>query len=117
MDMDPIVFPSIANPVYPLTEEWEDVSLTSGFEDGSTISRPRFTRSRGKWTLTWNALAEPEYQQLISFWKDTAQGKSQVFQWTHPVSGTVYTVRFDDKQPFKNIAPGWWAGEVSLREA
>ncbi|TCL76816.1 hypothetical protein EDC14_100198 [Hydrogenispora ethanolica] len=115
--MSEIVFPAIAAPVYPLTEEWEDVGIASSFEDGSEISRPRFTRSRGKWTLSWTALREADYQQLMTFWRDTARGKSMVFDWTHPVTGITYTVRFAEKQPFKNIAPGLWSGEVTLREA
>ncbi len=112
-----IRFPDIAKPVYPLTEEWEDVGLISEFEDGSQISRPRFTRSRGKWVLTWNALPDADYQKLIQFWRDTAKGKSMAFDWTHPVTGgEPYKVRFAEKQSFKNVAPGLWSGEVTLCE-
>ncbi len=112
-----ISFPNIAKPVYPLTEEWEDVGMTSDFEDGSQISRPRFTRSRGKWVLSWNALSDADYQALINFWRNTVKGQSLAFQWTHPVTGGApYTVRFVEKQAFKNIAPGLWSGEVTLRE-
>ncbi len=109
-------FPDIAAPVYPLHEDWEDVGISAGFEDGTEQSRPRFTRSRGSWTLRWNALKNADYEELIRFWKEDAQGKSVSFTWIHPVTGVARMVRFVQKQPFQQVAPGVWSGEMTLRE-
>jgi hypothetical protein len=111
-----IEFPDIARPVFPLSEEWEDIGISNGFEDGTEQSRARFTRSRGKWVLTWTALSDPDYQKLMNFWRFTVKGKSAAFNWTNPVGGRTHTVRFLEKQPFKYVAPGFWSGEVTIRE-
>ena len=109
-------FPQIAPPVYPLNEDWEDVGISNGFEDGTEQSRARFTRSRGTWVLHWTALKDSDYQTLMNFWRKDVKGKSQLFNWTHPITGIIYTVRFVEKKPFELVAPGIWSGEITMRE-
>ena len=109
-------FPSIAPPVFPLDEDWEDVGISAGFEDGTEQSRAKFTRSRGIWVLRWTALKEADYQELMSFWVKEAKGKGETFQWNHPVSGVLYKVRFVEKKAFQQVAPGIWSGEITIRE-
>ncbi len=107
-------FPNIAPPSFPLEEDWEDVGISAGFEDGIEQSRARFTRSRGKWTLNWTAMTEEDYQALMLFWRETVKGKSASFNWTHPMTGETYEVRFIAKSSFKQIAPRIWSGDCSI---
>ena len=112
----PLFFPSIAPSVFPLIEDWEDIGISAGFEDGTEQSRPRFTRSRGTWTLHWTALPDADYQTLIKFWRDEAKGCSNSFVWTHPISKKDMVVRFVEKKEFQKNAPSFWSGEITLKE-
>lgn len=94
-----INFPSIQTPSYPFASKFEDISLQSKMEDGSVVSRAKFTRVRETFTLRWNAMPDADYSLLRSFIKDTIKGGSLKFVWTYPVitddpySGTAFTVR------------------------
>lgn len=111
-----LFFPKIAPPVFPLIEDWEDVGISAGFEDGTEQSRPRFTRSRGTWTLRWTALNDDDYQRLINFWRYEAKGRSNSFIWTNPITGEDFVVRFVEKKEFQKISPRFWSGEITIRE-
>jgi hypothetical protein len=112
-------FPEIAKPVYPLDEDYEDIGLSAGFEDGAEQSRARFTRSRRTWTLRWTALSDADYQRLMDFWANQVKGNSMQFAWRHPLSAAdaaSYQVRFVEKKNFQLLAGNVWSGEVTLRE-
>lgn len=93
-------FPTIQKPSYPFNSKLEDISLQSQMEDGTVVSRARFTRSRETFTLTWTALPDADYATLRTFYKSTVKGGSEAFQWTYPTitgdsySGQTFTVRF-----------------------
>lgn len=110
-----LVFPNVANPVYPLNEGRENPAISSQMENGIVVSRPRFTRIRKKWVLKWTALKTNEYQVLTDFW-DKVCGGSLEFQWTHPVTGVVYTVRFAGDINFHLASHDLWEGEITLQE-
>lgn len=113
--MSLLVFPSIANPVYPLNEGRENPAISSQMENGIVISRPRFTRIRKKWILKWTALKNDEYQVLMNFW-DQMCGGSQEFQWSNPITNVNYTVRFTGELNFQLASYDMWEGEITLQE-
>jgi hypothetical protein len=119
MDDQVLQFPDMAQPVYPLDENYEDVGLAAGFEDGSEQSRAKFTRSRRTWVLRWTALPDADYQVLMDFWCNRAKGKSEKFEWRHPLRASdaqPCLVRFVEKKNFQLLAGNVWSGEVTLRE-
>ena len=74
-------FPDIMKPDYDLSEEIILPQVRTEFEAGYVHSRPRVTRARRRWSLTWKALPELDYQLLATFFTDN-QGST--FAWTHP---------------------------------
>lgn len=71
--------------------------VINDMEAGYGISRPQATRSRWVFILGWEFLPNSEYLALHDFF-DQYQGHT--FQLTHPIRGTVHTVRFtEDKLP------------------
>ena len=111
-----LVFPNIAPPHY-ITEDWEDVGIMSPMEDGSVISRARFTRSRGTWTIGWNCLSQADYAILMNFYRNQCKGVSEKFEWIHPITKQVYVVRMIGKEPFERLGVVGWTGEITLMEA
>ena len=116
-------FPSITLPSYPFSTKIENVALQSKMEDGTIVSRARFTRARETFTLRWNALPEADYILLLNFYKNTVKGGSLAFIWTHPPvpgsppSGVPYTVRFIDGDiEFSVPQPGIRSGQLVLQE-
>lgn len=64
---DTLTWPSITAPAYGTTEDVEDTSLRSTFEDGTTQARRKFTKSRKTWVLKWDSLPYKEYNTLMDF--------------------------------------------------
>jgi hypothetical protein len=117
------VFPVISPPAYPLGNKWENPALTSAMEDGTVVSRPRFTRIRETFTLRWTALPAAEFVLLRSFWKTVVFGSGQEFIWNYPVvdgdeySGQAFTVRFiAGDVNFELAGNGLYSGELTLQE-
>ena len=91
-----IYFPmSIKPPAFPFNEQYEDTSVVSKFEDGSQQSRTYFTRSRRRWTLTWNNIPRKDYLLLMHFVKNIAKFSANAFYW-------VVTDSIDYKYKFLN---------------
>lgn len=89
-----IEFPTnITNPSYPLGVEYENTSIMSNFENGYVQSRRKFTRSRRKFSLTWNKIKNEEYQIISDFIVNVAQFSANAFYWKNPVDNVVYFVR------------------------
>ena len=110
-------FPAITAPSYPLTEEWDDISLASEFEDGSQQTRLYRTKSRGKWTLTWNLLPQSEYDTLMSFIKTQAKFRAVAFNWTHPFTDVTYEVRLAEApSDWQTPVLNYWKGSITLQE-
>lgn len=118
-----INFPNIKAPAYPFGAKIEDVSLQSKMEDGTVVSRARFTRARETFILNWSALPDADYSLLRTFFKTTVKGGSESFNWTHPTvsgdpySGQTFTARFVAGDiNFSNTAPGIWSGQITIQE-
>ena len=108
-------WPNIKMPVMPFSEELEDVSLVSPTENGMVISRPKFTRQRNTFNLQWTALPTTDYSILKKFYIDMLGGSSS-FMWSHPITGTIYEVRFSGAFNFQYDSVGLWSGSVILIE-
>jgi hypothetical protein len=123
--MATLQFPDITPPLTP-EDQPENVGMASDAENGTVISRAKFTRSRLTFYLNWgekNPLTTAERELLRDFYQNQAKGSSEKFEWTcnapfSPHFGKTYIVRFGGDSPrFRIIAPGYWATEITLKEA
>jgi len=107
-------FPTLSHPAeYPLKETRVDQSLKSDMEKGYVITRPRFTRVRKRFHVTYNVLTQADKNTLDTF-VDTVKGDADIFTWTHPQSGTVYNVRFAKPPELELFALDLWRTEFDL---
>lgn len=114
---DTITFPStIMNPSYGTTIDAEDSSIVSKMEDGSVVGRRKFTKSRNTWKLQWDALPKEQYNTLFDFLKNTVYFAALPFQWTNPLDGVTYTVRYSAKEEFTTKAVNVLSGSISITE-
>lgn len=103
------------DPSYPLQETPIKSQIKSTFENGKVQSRVKFTSLRYKWRVTWQFLPEAQYQSLVEYF-DENQGET--FSWTHPITTTVYTVRFsDDSLPSQATITGHRTISLNLEQA
>ena len=111
-----ITFPNIMPPSYPLKEKYEDNTIRSTMEDGSVITRRKFTRSRATFTLQYDALPIVQYTALIDFFRNTTFMGAKPFEWTHPETKKKYTVRLKELGDFELSVIGIYKGSVTLEE-
>jgi phage-related protein len=88
------VFPDIT-PDYVLERVQETETDSSAAESGRErhTAGPSFVRPRNRFGLTFARRSDEEAMELLNFFKKM-QGANLPFQWTHPISGTVYAMRF-----------------------
>jgi len=86
-------WPSISPPDYGMTEEIYKPQVRTETDSNYILTRPRATRSRGRWKLSWDTMTEADYQTLKTFFIAN-QGSS--FTWTHPITGSSYTCVFQE---------------------
>lgn len=91
-----MAFPTLSRPPsYPLDPdgEIEDAVLRSPPAAGYVQQRPKFTRSRQSFGLNYPNLPDADVA-LLKTWERTTLGNGAgTDTWTHPLSGTTYTVR------------------------
>lgn len=123
--MATLIFPDITPPLTP-EDQPENIGMTSDVENGSVISRAKFTRSRLTFYLSWgerNPMTTDEREIFRDFYQNKARGSSEKFEWTcnapfSPYFGQTFIVRFNGDPPrFRLVAPGYWATECTLKEA
>lgn len=76
--------------------------IKTPFESGKAQSRPKHTSMRWKFTIGWQALTQTQYATLYGFYDDYI---GATFNWTHPVTSTVYTVRFGHTDALPKAKP------------
>ena len=86
-------WPSIQKAEFGSDEEVYKPQIRALFEANYVQSRPACTRAIRRWTLKWNYMSEADFATLSTFF-NANQGGS--FNWTHPITGTVYVCRFSD---------------------
>ncbi|MCI7200437.1 hypothetical protein [Megasphaera elsdenii] len=115
--MAEITWPDIALPDYGTTQDVEDTSIQSTFEDGTVQGRRKFTKSRKTWVLKWDAMPLDDYNRLIDFLQNTVHFAASTFLWTSPIDQKKYTVRFAAKEEFTTVAVKRMSGSITLKEA
>jgi len=95
--------------------------VKTNFDAGYVQSRANATRSRMEFSTGWDGITETELQSLITFFEDNI---GTTFNWTHPTTSTVYTVRFvENRLPKASYAgqldgeDAWELGPILLEEA
>lgn len=111
-----LVFPDIQAPNYPFKVKPEDNSMKSTFEDGSVQARRKFTRSRRKWTLTWNSLPQSEFDTLDTFVRESACFSANSFTWTNPADGKQYEVYVSNYDTQQLTVVNFWQAELEITE-
>lgn len=109
-------FPNITKPSYPFKVKHEDTSITSNFEDGSMLSRRKFTRSRKVFTLQWNNLPQAEYEILNDFIVNVVGFAAVAFEWTNPTDNRVYEVRCTSYNDAELTFLEYWNVELEFTE-
>lgn len=113
-------FPNIGLPSHAYEEEAEDIGIASQMENGSVISRARFTRSRLKFTLNY-ILTYEQKETLLDFYRNTVKGSSSLMEWIHPdprseFYNQTFNVRFVEPLKLPKIAPSYWSVSITLQE-
>jgi phage-related protein len=90
------------NPSRPLQEGFNSSVLTVAFESGHEQRRKKGPILR-TFEFTFNALSDKAYTTLKDFFFARG-GEFESFQWTHPISKVVYTVRFAGAIQGENFA-------------
>lgn len=89
-------FPTLSKPPsYPLDPDGDidDGILRSPKEAGYDQTRPRFTRTRRTWGVTYKGLPDADVVTLRAFEITTLRNGADLFTWAHPLEGNSYTVR------------------------
>ncbi len=69
-----------------------DPSIRSQMEDGTVLSRARFTVNKRRWEFVYDNLTEADKTLLDTLENDTMVG-AETITWTHPKTDVSYTVR------------------------
>lgn len=115
--MDNLRFPVfIDNPEYPFKETLENNLIRSSMEDGTIKTRPRFTRNRKTYELTWSYMDNDQKEMLDDFYVKKTKNGSKSFKWTHPATDITKIVRFAETPSFTLKMRNYWSVTVKLQE-
>ncbi len=92
----------------------EDSTLRSEFTAGYTQSRPKFTRLRRTWGVSYVDLPDADVALLRTFESTTLVNGSAPFTWTHPKSGITPTVQIIGCISFSSSADKYGVAQVSF---
>jgi hypothetical protein len=105
-------------PAFPTLAKTPDRNnFKEDYVDGNTIrdegeiynaTRPRTTRVRKKFVFRYGLLSQADKDTLENFVTNTVYVEAISFTWTHPQSGTVYTVRFRGAPEYVYRGVGYW---------
>ncbi len=112
-------FPTLVKkPVFPLKQKGFDRGIASEMEDGSMITREKYSAAPKTFTVNYIAMSNADWTALENFYHNTVKGCSLIFTWAHPQSGTTYKVRFLPGDPLEGVLSAvGWSVEFSLVEA
>lgn len=84
-------------------------------EVGASRRRKRFTRALNK--FSFDLVLNATQKTLLTSFRDSAtDGAVLPFNWVHPVTGTIYEVRFVEPPGVKHVAVEIWTAPISLEE-
>lgn len=115
-------FPDITLPNQTYEETPEDPGISSKMENGSVVSRARFSKSRLTFTLNWAAMPAADKAVLADFYRNTIKGSAAIFTWVHPgpaseFYGQVFKVRILQAPKFQKATFNRWAVSLTITEA
>jgi hypothetical protein len=109
-------FPSLPNPVGGSLEESSiDPWISDRGEVGAPRRRKRFTRALRIFPFSLR-LTTAQKGTLLTFYDDTLDDGVSAFNWTHPVSGDVYLVRFAGRPVPRHFTAALWDVDVTLEQ-
>lgn len=110
------MWPNIQLPL-TISETTIDPAISSEMEDGIVVTRPRYTRIRRRWELSWQNMIAADYQTLRAFY-NTQKGGSLSFLWGNPVGTDIspVTVRFTGDLTGKAAPMGVYSVTLTLEE-
>jgi hypothetical protein len=117
-------FPALPLPGYQYQETPEDPGIRTQMENGSTIGRARFTRSRAfsPLQITWPAIKAEDKATLNSFYRDEIKGCSQNFNYIHkdPESefyNQTFVVYVKSPPAYQKVSYNRYSATLILQEA
>ena len=114
----------MALPVYPALSkkpqlrtptELQDPALKNEATNGMPLTRPRYTRIRRKWNITYPALPDSELTTLLVFY-ESVLGGSAIFLWSDEFNNT-YSVRFISNIKHNSVSSDHSTVSFDVREA
>ncbi|WP_405379564.1 hypothetical protein [Phascolarctobacterium sp.] len=103
-------------PDYPLVESYEDNVLRSSMEDGTVKTRPKYTRNRITYEVSYSHVPESQKEIFETFYRNTLRNGALACNWTHPASGEVKEVQFTEPPQMRLTVLHHWQISVKLRE-
>lgn len=101
------IFPNIQKPSYQYEITPEDPSISTTMEDGSVVSRARFTKSRLIYSYHWNAMPDADKVILLDFYQNTVKGAAEICTM-YGIDGRITSLRFS------KATPNHWAVEMTF---
>jgi len=114
-------FPSsLPQPTIDFYESYVRPAIRSEMELGYVKTRPRWTRTRRRFTLRWTSLTSFEKTVLVDFLEGIGYGGGS-FMWTNPLGESHDESEYVladgvDEIMFKYVAPDRWAVELEIIE-
>jgi hypothetical protein len=99
-----------------LEETTPDALVKSESEAGYVTTRPRFTRARRTFKLTYKALTDADKALLDTFFYTSTSHGSTVFAWTDPITSASHNVRIKPIS-WQTVRYNQWAAQIELEEA
>lgn len=109
-------YPTLSTaPSYPIVEQRSDPTIKSEFDSGYMQTRPRYTRKKMVFNVNYDDIPNSDKGTLETF-VDTVRGGADYFNWTHPLTSTVYSVRFKETPQFELKLLNRWAVSFVLEQ-
>lgn len=108
-----MAWPDIATPD-DVRQRITKKQVRSPFEAGYVQSMALHTRSRRKFSLSWEFMSSSDLSTLETYFENNI---GSTFSWTHPISGTTYTVGFTENYiDSRNVFSDYYSVSVTLEE-
>lgn len=93
----------------------EDSTIKSDFEAGYVQTRQRHTRRRMTFPIEYELIHDAD-KDLLEAFDITVSGGTLSFNWTDPLTSTVYIVRFEKSPEYDFVTYTYWKTSFVLVE-
>lgn len=111
-----ITFPTIQKPSMPFEPDDEDIVIRTQFDKGPEQTRPRSTKIRQIYNLSWCAMPDADHTLFYTFWKTTTNGGTLAFNWANPLTNISGEFRFAAVPKRRLISTEFWEVQCQIRE-